>query len=183
MVGGVAGEDVREAELDADADEREPSGLLPLIGLGELFVAELDADVRVRLALVGSRERHRHVEVVGARGEGSVENGHDEDGVDGVEHVRDGVLAAERLDALGARGVDLSGGDAGLAVTTLGRSAGARFGALGRVVGDDERLEEVTFDEEFRGGRADAAGADEQDAHSRVVRSGSRAVRDVLTAV
>lgn len=183
MVGGVAGEDVREAGLDSDADEREASGLLPRVGLGELLVAELDADVRVRLALVGSRERHRHVEVVGARGKGSVENGDDEDGVDGVEHVRDGVLAAERLDALGARGVDLSGRDSGFAVTTLGRSAGARLGALGGVVGDDECVEEVALDEEFRGGRADAAGADEQDAHGRVVRSGGRAVRDVLTAV
>ncbi|CAM2985323.1 hypothetical protein DEAB109302_09125 [Dermacoccus abyssi] len=62
------------------------------------------------------------------------------------------MLAAERLDALGARRVDLSGGDSGFAVTTLGRSAGARLGALGRVVGDDECVEEVALDEEFRGG-------------------------------
>ena len=40
---GVAGEDVREARLDADADEREPAGLLPALGLRELRVAELHA--------------------------------------------------------------------------------------------------------------------------------------------
>ena len=50
VVGGVAGEDVGEPRLDADADQREPAGRLPLAGLGELLVAELDADLGVRRA-------------------------------------------------------------------------------------------------------------------------------------
>ena len=42
VVGGIAGEDVGQARLDADADEREPTVGLPLLRLGELVVAELD---------------------------------------------------------------------------------------------------------------------------------------------
>jgi hypothetical protein len=49
VVFGVAGEDVRQPRLDPDADEGEPTGILPLAVLGELLVAELDARQRVRL--------------------------------------------------------------------------------------------------------------------------------------
>ena len=63
LVGGVAGEHVREARLDADPDQGEPPGLLPALGLRELRVAELHA---ASSASCG-RERHRHVEVGAAR--------------------------------------------------------------------------------------------------------------------
>ena len=44
LVGGVRGEHVGQAGLDADADEREPIRLLPASGVGELLVAEHHAE-------------------------------------------------------------------------------------------------------------------------------------------
>ena len=41
MVGRIPGEDVGEAGLDADPDERELPGISPAVGFRELVVAEL----------------------------------------------------------------------------------------------------------------------------------------------
>jgi hypothetical protein len=95
VVFGVAGEDVRQPRLDPDADEGEPTGILPLAVLGELLVAELDARQRVRLLRVGRRQAHRHVEVGRAGGQRTVEDRHDEARVDRVEHVGDAVRLDE----------------------------------------------------------------------------------------
>ena len=136
VVGGVPREDVGEARLDADADQREAAGVLPLARHGELLVAELDAALLVRRLGVRLGQRHRHVEVVGPGGERALEDRHVEDRVDGVHHVRDAVLPAQRRDRLRGRGVDLR---RDVPVVGGGRLLGARR----VVVGDDDRLEEV----------------------------------------
>ena len=46
MVGGVAGEDVGEARLDADPNQGEQAGLAPALVFCELRVAELHARLR-----------------------------------------------------------------------------------------------------------------------------------------
>lgn len=55
--------------LDAHSDQGKAAGGLPGIRAGELLVAELHAAARIQSVGVGMRERHRHVEIVGARGE------------------------------------------------------------------------------------------------------------------
>jgi hypothetical protein len=105
LVGGVPGEHVGQSRLNADADQGQPSGLRPLWRGGELFVSELDATRSVRLCGVRPRQRHGHVEVVGARREGVREHGSTKRGVDRVEHVRDPELAAQPRDVLCGRGI------------------------------------------------------------------------------
>ena len=63
VVGGVAREHVGEPGLDTDADERELAGLLPVLRLRELLVAELHARLLEGSLGMGVRERHRHVEI------------------------------------------------------------------------------------------------------------------------
>ena len=70
VVGGVAGEDVGEPRLDADAREREQPALLPALVHVELVLPELD---------VGPGERHGHVEVRAAVLERGVEDRRVED--------------------------------------------------------------------------------------------------------
>ena len=71
FVGGVPGEDVRQAGLHAHADQGQPAGRLPLGGPLELRVAELDAALLVRARSgCGAGQGHRHVEVVRARRRG-----------------------------------------------------------------------------------------------------------------
>ncbi len=94
LVAGVAGEDVREPRLDADPDEREPAGLAPALGRGELRVAELHARLLVRPLRVRLGERHRHVEVGAAGVESGLEDRRVEARVDRVQ---------DRVGALGAR--------------------------------------------------------------------------------
>ncbi len=106
LVGGVAGEDVGGAGLDADADEREQALLLPRLGALELVVAELDAGLLVRVRRMRLGERHRHVEVRHAGLEARVE---DRDVEERVDRVEDGVgsrLADQRDDRVLARRVD-----------------------------------------------------------------------------
>ena len=78
VVCGVAGEDVGQAGLDPDADESQPTGLLPLRGGGELLVSELHPGQLVRLRRMRAGQRHRHVQVVAAGGERAVEDGQHE---------------------------------------------------------------------------------------------------------
>ena len=54
VVGGVAGEHVGQAGLDAHADQREAARGLPVRRLRELVVAELDAGLLVRVVGCGS---------------------------------------------------------------------------------------------------------------------------------
>ena len=49
----IAGEDVGQARLDADADERQPAGGRPRLGPVELLVAELHAGPLVRRLGIG----------------------------------------------------------------------------------------------------------------------------------
>ena len=63
MVGGVAGEDVGQAGFDAHAADGELAALAPVVGRGELHVAELDAAPLVRPVRVGDGHVHRHVDV------------------------------------------------------------------------------------------------------------------------
>ena len=106
LVGRVAGEDVGGARLDADPDEGEQALLLPRRGALELVVAELDADLFVRVRRVRLGERHRHVEVGRAGFEARVE---DRDVEERVDRVQDGVrfrLPDQRDDGVLARRVD-----------------------------------------------------------------------------
>jgi hypothetical protein len=48
VIGGVAGEDIRQSRFDADPDQRQPSGGPPLLVERELLVAQLDAGKLVR---------------------------------------------------------------------------------------------------------------------------------------
>ena len=63
VVGRVPREDVREAGLDADPDEREQPGLLPARRRRELRVAEHHARQLVRPLRMALGQRHRHVEI------------------------------------------------------------------------------------------------------------------------
>ena len=110
---------------------------------------------------MGVRQRHRHVEVVGAGRERAVEDRHDEARVDRVEDVADAVLAAQRCDVLGARRVD-PGRDEPRHRRPPGDGA---IGAGAVVVGDDHVLEERPSGGDRDGGAADATGADDEDAH------------------
>ncbi len=161
VVGGVAGEDVRQPRLDPHPDEGQPTGLGPGTRLLELGIAELDAALRVRPLGVRLRERHRHVEVVGAGRQRPVEDGHDEARVDRVEDVGDAVLAGEGRDIVGARGVDAGGDEPRVAILPGDRALGARR----VVVGDDHRLEEVALRGDRDDRAADAAGAHDEDPH------------------
>jgi hypothetical protein len=67
LVGGVPGEHVGKARLDAHPDQRQLPRPLPVGRHRELLVAELEAGLAVRLAGMRVGQRHRHVQVVGAR--------------------------------------------------------------------------------------------------------------------
>ena len=165
VVGGVPGEHVGQPRLDADADQRQPAVGLPLRGLRQLVVAELDADLRVGLARVPARQAHRHVEVVGAGRLRPLEDRQHEPRVDRVEDVRGTHLAGERGDGAGIRGVDLRGPEAGLALVARGHGVDGVLRAGEVVVGHHPGLEEGTFGGDPGGGVTDAARSDHEDAH------------------
>ena len=98
VVGGIAGEDVRQARLDADAAQGEQATRLPRGGLIELLVTELDEGVAVGSLRMRLRQAHGRIEVVGPGIERAIEDRHVEPWIDDVEHVRDAVLAAQRRD-------------------------------------------------------------------------------------
>jgi hypothetical protein len=162
VVGGVTGEHVGQPGLDADADQGQPAGRLPLLRRGELLVAELDAALGVRALGVRLRQAHRHVEVVGPGGERTLEDRHHEPRVDGVHHVRGARLARQGLDRARVGRVDLGRREA--RVVDLGDGA---VGALLGVVGHDDGLEEVATGRDGAERRADAAGAHQEDPHLR----------------
>ena len=162
MVRGVPREDVGEPGLDADPDQREPARRLPALGLRELRVAELDADLGVRRRGVRLGQAHRHVEVRRPAGVRTLEDRHHEPGVDGVDDVGDAVLLDEPLHRRRVGGVDLGGRGT---VVLAGRLLRPRE----VVVGDHERVVEVAPGDD-RGERpADATGPDQQDPHEAVL--------------
>ena len=162
VIGGVAGEDVREAGLDAHADESQQAGRLPRLLGRELLVAELHARsartaLRMRLG-----QRHRHVEVRAASLERRREDRRVEARVDGVED-RVGVrLAGERHDGGGVGGVHLRGAEA----VRLAELLDDGLGACQVVVSEDHVLEERAPLRDRADGRPDTPRTDYEDPHS-----------------
>ncbi|RPK28800.1 hypothetical protein EES37_36445 [Streptomyces sp. ADI91-18] len=166
VVGGVAGEDVREAGLDSHADEGEAARLLPLRGPFELLVAELHAALAVRVVGVRAGEGHRHVEVVAARRQRGVEQGHHEPRVGGVHQDVAAALAEQPGDGRLVGGVDAAGTEAALLVAEGGDGG---LGAGQVVVGDDEVVEEVAAGGDLGDRATHAAGTHEQNTHGEVL--------------
>ena len=160
LVGRISGEDVSRAGLDADSDEREEPFVLPGGGALELVVAELDADLLVRLRRVRLGERHRHVEVRHAGLEARVEDPLVEDGSTALRTASAPVSRMRREDVVLARGVD--GVRAEPAVVQAGDDV---LRALGLVVGERAALEERAASRD-RGERGpDAARSDNEELH------------------
>ena len=162
VVGGVAGEDVAEARLHADADEREAPRLLPRAGHGELRVAEHHAGVLVRGVRVRLGEGHRHVEVGDVGFARRAEDRRVQARVARVEH-HVGPLGGDELDE-GRRVARVAAQPGDPRVTEASRRGP---GAPGVHVGEDDRLEEVAVAGDRGGGDAHAARADDEDAHGR----------------
>ena len=133
----------------------------PRIRPRELLVAELDAGPLVRRRRDRVRQRHRHVEVVGAGRERPLEDRHDEARIDRVQDVGDRVLAAERGDVVRLRGIDPRGDEALVA----GEPGDGPLGAAGVVVGDDHPLEEVAPSRDRDDRAADTTRTDDEDPH------------------
>jgi hypothetical protein len=107
-------------------------------------------------------QRHRHVEVVGARGEGPLEHRHDKTRVYGIEDVGDAVLAAQRSDGVRRRRVDL-GSDKSPVLAVLGDRP---LGASQVVVGDHHCGEEVATGGNAHCRGPDAPGTDDENLHN-----------------
>jgi hypothetical protein len=161
-VGGVPGEDVGQPRLDPHAHQCQPPGGGPVVGHRELLVAKLQPGLGVRVLRMRRRQAHRHVEVVGARRQGAPEDRHDEPGVDGVQHVRHGVLADQCLDRGLVGGVDLCGDETVVADRRHGLVRPCHV-----VVGDHTRLEEAAPADDGGERRPDATGSGDQNAHAQ----------------
>ena len=171
VVGGVAGEHVGQARLDADAEQGQPARPLPLPRHGELLVAELDADLGVGLVGVPLGQAHRHVEVVGTGRQRAPEDRHDEPRVDGVEHVRRAVLARQRRHGGRVRGVDLGGDEPRLARRVVrARRGDGRLGARRGRSRPRRAARRSPLDGDPGGRVTDATGADHQDPHGSSLR-------------
>ena len=129
VVGGIAGEDVGEARLDADPREREQAALPPALVHVELVLPELD---------VGARERHRHVEIRAAVLERGVEDRRVEARVGRVEDGVGAGLAQQADERVLVARVDLGRGETIVAVP---RQDGGRPGRI--EVGERHPLEEA----------------------------------------
>ena len=165
VVGGVAGEVVGHAGLDAEAGEGELADLLELGAERELLVAEHDAG-RADLALgVRLGDGHGGVEVVRLGLEGGLQELRVELGGDQVADDVDAVLGGQSGDLVGLARVDLLGREPVLA-EALGDSL--RLGQV--VVGHDHLLEPALVGVAPFGdgghGLADAAGTDDENLHA-----------------
>ena len=109
LVGRVAGEDVGDAGLDAHAHQGQPARGLPLVGQGELVVAQLHPGLGVGLVGVGVRQAHGHVQVGDPGGQGGPVDRHDEPWVDRVEHGVDAVGRHQLDQGRLVAGIDLGG--------------------------------------------------------------------------
>ena len=158
LVGGVPGEHVGQAGLDAHADQRQLARLLPLVGQGELVVAQLDPGLAVRRVRVRVGQRHRHVEVVGAGPQRGVEQRHHEPRVGGVHQHVAAVLGEQGRGGGLVPGVELDG-----AVTVL---RGGRVLGPGQVVVGDDQVGKGAAGRDPGEGRTHPASPDKKDAHA-----------------
>ena len=163
-VGGVTRKNIGESRFDTETHQRQPPRRLPLRLGGELLIAEFDAGQLVGLLRVSLRQAHRHIQIVGAAGQCAVEDRHHETGVDGIDHMGDGVLTDEIGDRLFRTCVDADGAEARV-VDRVGRLLG-----LGLViVGNHDLLEEVPPHRDRTECRTDAARAHQENSHGRTV--------------
>ena len=153
LVGGVAGEDVREPRLDADADEREPAGLLPAPASANWASPSFSPGR-------GVRERHRQVEVGAAGLERAWKIG----------GLKRGSTAFRIASARSARASSAIAAESE-ASTAAAAKRGSPYGrprAGRRVdVGEHDPLEEVAPLRHRRDRRADSARSDDENAHGR----------------
>ncbi len=161
MVGRVAREDVREARLYSDADERKQAGLLPGLFGRELLVAELHARELVRALRVRLGQRHRHVEVRAESLERRREDRRVEARVDGVDNRVRLCLASERDDRTDVGCVHLRRAEA----VRLAELLDDGFGAGAVVVGEDHVLEERAPLRDRPHGRPHAARTNDEHPH------------------
>jgi len=129
VVGRVAGEDVGEPRLDADAGQSEQPAFAPALVLVELLLSQ--QDVRVG-------QGHRHVEVGASVFEGGVEDRRVEARVGRVEDGLRLGLAKEGDERLSIARVDLGRGEALVSVALHDGSWTCRI-----QVGERHALEEV----------------------------------------
>jgi hypothetical protein len=120
VVCGVASKDVRHTGLNTKTDDGKDALLLPLGVPLELVVTELLVGLGVGVLRVGLAEGHRHVNVVAASVERSVEDLLVEVGLARIDDDGDVVLLGEGLDLLLVVGIDLLGREALLTVGELG---------------------------------------------------------------
>jgi hypothetical protein len=161
LVGGVASEDVRQARLDADPDERELLRLLPCLIARELVLPEHRPRQLIRAFRMRMGERHRHVQVGDPRPQCGVEDRLVEARVTGVKH---GVRphAIDQLDQLHlARGVDALGAEA----IGLTQPLHHRPRTLERDVGQHDVRERRTPLRDRRKRRPNASRPHHQDSH------------------
>ena len=140
--------------------QRQVAGRLPLVGPGELLVAQHDAGELVGSLGMRSGQRHRHVHVAGAATRRSVEDRHHEPWVRGVEHPVDVVAGDAGGHGIGIAGVELIRGEA-----TVAGPPRRRLGARGVDVGHDHRLEELPATSDHRRRRAHSPTAHHEYAH------------------
>ncbi len=122
------------------------------------------------------RQAHRHVEIVGSRGERPGEDGRHELRLDRVHHVRCTVLLGDLGDVVGVGCVDLCGDVTVTLIAVFGGDPGDRALRPGQVVvADDHRLEEGSACGDLRDRVADTAGAHQEDSHAPTVLPVARA--------
>ena len=83
-------------------------------------------------------QTHRHIEIVGAAGQCTVEDRHHKAGVDGIDHVGDALLAHKLGNRIGRTCVDAGRAEAGI-VDRVGRLLGPDR----VVIGHHDVLEEI----------------------------------------
>ena len=164
VVGGVAGEVVGHAGLDAEAGERVLADLLELGAERVLVVAELLAALVDRVGRVRLAERHGGVEVVHLRLERGLQQRRVEVRRAEVHEDVDAVLLGQRGHGVHVARVDLLGDEA--RVLERGDEVG---GALAVVVRHHHLLEPLTLGVATLGDRGDrlthTTGADDQSLH------------------
>lgn len=167
VVGGIPREDVGQARLDTDADQRQLAGRLPLSCRCQLLVAELDVRLLVGRLGMPLRQAHGHVRYAAPAAREPRKIGITNRGSTALKTWVAACSRARAADGLLVGGVDLGGHQPRLALASGAGRCDGRLGSGQVVVGDDEQLEEVALDGDTRGGVADAAGPDHEDAHVR----------------
>ena len=160
MIVGVACKHVGKSRLHTDPHQRQAPGRFPLLGLGELLLAEGDTDLLVGPVGMGSREAHGGVQVVRATVKRAFEDAHDETRIHQIEHVSDAVFDTCTCHFDGVRGVELDADHPGV------RDARCQgISTLGVIVGDDPKVEECPPSGNSSGRRPHAPCSDHQNPH------------------